>query len=327
MEECAQMCQKVDACKWWTWGDEDAVKKCWIRTGRHGREKRYGFSSGARGCFPGISANSTEDASISSESSADGEGGTEAKAEDSNVNTQPRRMMSLEESEPIRAQPRRLSDFGDLDFGLGSGRPYSSFGGLNPHMPIFGMGYDSKENQLRKEQRGESCRVYGHFETNKVPGNFHIGTHGTIAPSYLSYFDEPAPKDQNMRHTVNHLAFVDVISNKTLAEKQPLDGFESPKAFTFQYYITVNPATIKGKGFANEGYQYRAGSFVTNELIGPAVFFRYEIDPIRVTYFTEKVTLTTWLTNMCAVIGGCIALSAMLEQLVEAAIATALSKE
>ena len=36
------------------------------------------------------------------------------------------------------------------------------------------------------------------------------------------------------------------------------------------------------------GYQFKASSFVTNELIGPAVFFRMEIDPIRVTNYTER---------------------------------------
>lgn len=206
---------------------------------------------------------------------------------------------------------------GSRPFGGGGFNPMNF--GPNPHMPIFGYGFNSKENEERKQQKGESCRMYGYFDTNKVPGNFHIGTHGTMAPSYLSYFDEPAPMEQNMRHDINHLAFVDVVSNKTLAGKQPLDGFESPKAFTFQYYITINPATfVEKSGHRREGYQYRSGSFVTNELIGPAVFFRFDIDPIRVTHFTETVSLTTWLTNMCAVIGGCVAFSSLLLQMIEA---------
>eukprot|EP00971_Amphidinium_carterae_P119336 2363717-Amphidinium_carterae.1 len=36
------------------------------------------------------------------------------------------------------------------------------------------------------------------------------------------------------------------------------------------------------------GYQYKSASYVTNELIGPAVFFRIDIDPIRATYYTEE---------------------------------------
>lgn len=67
----------------------------------------------------------------------------------------------------------------------------------------------------------------------RVPGNFHIGTHGAMVPSYLSFYDEPSPPQQNMRHTINSLAFVDVAS-ESIAMSRPLDGFESPKAFTFQ---------------------------------------------------------------------------------------------
>merc|ERR1712032_1498518 len=154
---------------------------------------------------------------------------------------------------------------------------------------------------------------------NKVPGNFHIGTHGTTLPSYMSYFDEPSTPTKNMLHTINQLAFVDLSNGTLLNESQPLDGFESPKAFTFQYYLMVNPATVI---FPNrtrlDGYQFRSGSFVTNELIGPAVFWRFDIDPIRVTYYTEEVRWSSFLVNICAVVGGCIALCSMVARFVEA---------
>merc|ERR1711920_927096 len=156
-------------------------------------------------------------------------------------------------------------------------------------------------------------------------GNFHIGTHGATTPSYLSYFDEPAPPSQNMQHTINHLAFTEVSANGTgtiLNDTQPLDGFDSPKAFTFQYYLTVTPATMRAEsGREIDGYQFRAGSFVTNELIGPAVFFRLDIDPIRVTYYTEEVRWSRFLVNFCAVVGGCIAVCSMLAQFTEIGVA------
>merc|ERR1712232_294266 len=122
-----------------------------------------------------------------------------------------------------------------------------------------------------------------------------------------------------MEHRINRLAFVDVATGAVLNDTQPLDGFESPKAFTFQYYLTITPATLLGRSgnVVNEGYQFRAGSFVTNELIGPAVFFRFDIDPIRVTYFTEEVKWQRFLVSICAVVGGCIAVSSMLAQFIE----------
>merc|ERR1712100_42147 len=156
---------------------------------------------------------------------------------------------------------------------------------------------------------------------NKVPGNFHIGTHGTLAPAYLSAFgSERDSHVQHMQHVIKHLSFVDVDHDTLINKTQPLDGFESPKAFTFQYYITVSPATIeKERSDDIEGYQFKAGSFVTNELIGPAVFFRLDIDPIRVTYYTEEVRWSQFFVNICAVVGGCIAMSSMLAQLLETA--------
>jgi len=235
------------------------------------------------------------------------------------------------------ATPRRLSSFDD-DLDLWGSRSDALNFGSSLHMPVFGMDY-SAESALRREQRGESCRIHGYFDTNKVPGNFHIGTHGAATPSYLSYFDEPAPPMQNMRHTINSLAFVEVSSGALLNESQPLDGFESPKAFTFQYYLTITPATMldfrnasarKGrfhKAVPVDGYQFRAGSFVTNELIGPAVFFRMDIDPIRVTYYTEEVRWSQFFVNICAVVGGCIAMSSMLAQLLETASAVALHRD
>uniref|UniRef100_A0A7R9ZUX1 Endoplasmic reticulum vesicle transporter C-terminal domain-containing protein n=1 Tax=Pyrodinium bahamense TaxID=73915 RepID=A0A7R9ZUX1_9DINO len=305
-EGCATVCQKVASCQWWTWGKEDGVAKCWIRTGRHGRGKRYGFSSGARACFP--PENSTANASTDST-------GTLPESKPAG------------EAEP-ETQPRRLSSWDDDYDGYGYGsRPFALNFGNSLHMPVFGM--DQREADRRREQRGESCRIHGFFDTNKVPGNFHIGTHGASAPSYITYFDEPAPPTQNMRHTINSLAFIETATGELLNATQPLDGFESPKAFTFQYYLTITPATVSGRGSVAplHGYQFRAGSFVTNELIGPAVFFRMDIDPIRVTYYTEEVRWSRFLVNICAIVGGCIAVVSMLAQFLESAVALASDKD
>ncbi|CAK9055577.1 Endoplasmic reticulum-Golgi intermediate compartment protein 1 (ER-Golgi intermediate compartment 32 kDa protein) (ERGIC-32) [Durusdinium trenchii] len=246
MDHCATVCSQVPKCSWWTWGVEEFAAKCWLRTGTSRKSKRYGFSSGTRNCTVALKTATTTPA-------ADG----------------------ASEVEALKA--RRLSSFDDLpqgwDLPLGS----------MLHMPIFE--WRDKESELRREMKGESCRIHGYFDVNRVPGNFHIGVHGAMVPSYLSFYDEPAPPQQNMRHTINSLAFIDV-PYKSGGMSRPLDGFESPKAFTFQYYLMITPVTRKTRA-VEWGYQFKAASFVTNELIGPAVFFRMDFDPIRVTYFTE----------------------------------------
>jgi len=299
VDRCASVCKQVASCRWWSWGQEDGASRCWIRAGRHSKGKRYGFSSGSSACFPpeNQTANQTQVDSNTSKG-----GGLQGET-----------------------QVRRLASFEDELDGFAT-RPLTLNFGSSLHMPLFG--FNSKENELRKQQRGESCRIHGYFDTMKVPGNFHIGSHGAMTPSYITYFDEPAPPTQNMRHTINSLAFVDPGSGELLNSSQPLDGFESPKAFTFQYYLTISPATVTFRNQKKmEGYQFRAGSFVTNELIGPAVFFRLDIDAIRVTYYTEEARFSKFLVNICAIVGGCIAVMSMLSQLLESAVACANGKD
>merc|ERR1712066_677228 len=107
------------------------------------------------------------------------------------------------------------------------------------------------------------------------------------------------------------------MGGKALNTSQPLDGFESPRAFTFQYYLTVTPATVDTGGLATSGYQYHAGCFVTNELVGPAVYFRMDIDPIRVTYFSDSKPWASFAVTICALVGGCVALLSVLVQFLE----------
>eukprot|EP00930_Biecheleria_cincta_P059240 TRINITY_DN44995_c0_g1_i1.p1 TRINITY_DN44995_c0_g1~~TRINITY_DN44995_c0_g1_i1.p1 ORF type:complete len:665 (-),score=79.68 TRINITY_DN44995_c0_g1_i1:128-2098(-) len=285
MHHCATVCGEVEKCQWWTWGLEEFAAKCWLRKGKHGKTKRYGFSSGSRNCTPAASTTTSVETATTTTASA------------TEVNGAPRRLSALDDD-----------FYGSRLFEMPLGAPL--------HMSMFGRG--STESEMRKQQKGESCRIHGYFDVNRVPGNFHIGTHGTAAPSYLSFYDEPSPPQQNMRHTINFLSFVDVSQGQLLNNTQPLDGFESPRAFTFQYYLTISPATDRRKdGTALHGYQFRASSFVTNELIGPAVFFRMEMDPIRVTYYTEEVRFSKFIVSICAVVGGCIAIFSMLEQSLE----------
>lgn len=185
-------------------------------------------------------------------------------------------------------------------------------------LPLFNSLHASEHLHHTRQQidlESETCQIHGHFDTNKVPGNFHIGVHHMSA-LYSPYYNSDSLNMKNMRHTISRLAFTEVTTNATLIEKQPLDGFKSPKAFTFQYYLTVSPSTvIESDGNLLNGYQFRAGSFVTNELTGPAIFFRLGIDPIRVTYYTQVVQLNRFFVNLCAIVGGCLAVCNMIEKI------------
>ena len=88
----------------------------------------------------------------------------------------------------------------------------------------------------RKEQKGESCQIYGYFDTNKVPGNFHISFFG--APTLFDLGSSGSRKrNQNLVHTIHELEFIDVSFFKSIGNKvfngfgdllhAPLNGLRS----------------------------------------------------------------------------------------------------
>eukprot|EP00418_Pyrodinium_bahamense_P097162 CAMPEP_0179030540 /NCGR_PEP_ID=MMETSP0796-20121207/10616_1 /TAXON_ID=73915 /ORGANISM="Pyrodinium bahamense, Strain pbaha01" /LENGTH=97 /DNA_ID=CAMNT_0020726721 /DNA_START=18 /DNA_END=311 /DNA_ORIENTATION=- len=52
VESCAHVCSNVELCKWWTYGEQDDMKKCFLRVGDAGRESGDGWVSGAKDCVP-----------------------------------------------------------------------------------------------------------------------------------------------------------------------------------------------------------------------------------------------------------------------------------
>merc|ERR1712096_149492 len=50
VESCARVCASVDLCKWWTYGEQDDMKKCFLRVGDMGRESSDGWISGTKAC-------------------------------------------------------------------------------------------------------------------------------------------------------------------------------------------------------------------------------------------------------------------------------------
>jgi hypothetical protein len=47
---CASCCATLDGCKFWTWGPEGNMNRCWLRTGSSGETNSHGFLSGSRLC-------------------------------------------------------------------------------------------------------------------------------------------------------------------------------------------------------------------------------------------------------------------------------------
>mmetsp|Transcript_118356 Transcript_118356/g.264588 ORF Transcript_118356/g.264588 Transcript_118356/m.264588 type:complete len:143 (+) Transcript_118356:50-478(+) len=51
-ESCAKVCNSVELCRFWTHGEQDGMKKCFLRVGDAGRESLEGWTSGEKACAP-----------------------------------------------------------------------------------------------------------------------------------------------------------------------------------------------------------------------------------------------------------------------------------
>ncbi len=192
---------------------------------------------------------------------------------------------------------------------------HTSTPGRQAAMPVVAR--DEVEVEIINEQMGEGCRVYGYFDTNKVPGNFHITTHGISRETWNSVALSTR-QALSMMHKVNHMEFVDPLVNRTVVT--PLANRPPPPVSgataSYQYYISVTPVTsIKGE----TGFSYNANSFESNDsaALTPGIFFRFEIDPIRVTYSDKAKRFPEFLTEVLAILGGCVAVMIMLTRVVE----------
>lgn len=50
--ECAQLCNKIAVCKWWSFGVEEEDKMCWLRNAANPAKATQGSVSGDRACVP-----------------------------------------------------------------------------------------------------------------------------------------------------------------------------------------------------------------------------------------------------------------------------------
>ena len=81
------------------------------------------------------------------------------------------------------------------------------------------------------------------------------------------------------------------------------------------YLDRTSQQAIENNGVL-ETYNYRSQQTIQTIMGMPAVFFRYELSPIRIQYTMEMQTLTQFIIRVCAVIGGVYCVSSMSESLI-----------
>ncbi|OQV25923.1 Endoplasmic reticulum-Golgi intermediate compartment protein 1 [Hypsibius exemplaris] len=196
-----------------------------------------------------------------------------------------------------------------------------------PHTKCDILGLDIQDNGGRHEvghttetskipvDGGAGCRFETVFSINQVPGNFHVSTHAAGVASM----------DQiNFQHIVHELEFGHSLG----AQRNKIPG--SYNAITsvihdtndptsnHEYIIKIVPTIyedLKGKKLAAYQYTYAYKGQPTYGQMIPAIWFKYDLTPITVKYMESRAPFYTFLTTICAIVGGTFTVAGIIDAL------------
>ena len=137
-----------------------------------------------------------------------------------------------------------------------------------------------------------------------------------------------------MKHVINHMSFGNPEDLQTLRSRYgvtmnaELDGQtvarDSHRAGNLyvEYVIDITEAeyenldeTLQGRESKVSGYEYRSMKTVLTTYGMGAVWFKYEISPIKVHYGLYKQPFSDFLTHLCAIVGGFFAVAGIVESI------------
>jgi len=170
--------------------------------------------------------------------------------------------------------------------------------------------------ELRKHI-GEGCAFEGHLMVNKVAGNFHFALLKADHHVLMSVFGKR--ESLNVSHVVHSISFGQPYPGMV----NPLDN--TPKMLGqgsgyFQYYLKVVPTVyepLRGAPLRTNQFSYTELFRTTQELDKlPAVYFHYEFSPIMASFAEGRRSLSSFLTGLCAIVGGVFTVAGMLDSAV-----------
>lgn len=185
-----------------------------------------------------------------------------------------------------------------------------------PHLQCQYLGLDIQDDMGRHEVGFAAdtqkialpeggCRFESLFQIRKIPGNFHVSTHSA----------QMQPPQPNMQHVVHSVEFGDHIDAaiKSRGSFNPLEERVEDSAdgsFSHDYILKVVPSTyeaLSGEVIYAYQYTYLHRSYLAYSHHGasmPAIWFKYDLQPITVQYRERRKPFYTFLTTICAIVGG-----------------------
>ena len=170
------------------------------------------------------------------------------------------------------------------------------------------------------------------IELKRASGHFHIAPHKdihttSINSGFVNLLDliSLTFAQFNITHTINSLSFGENFPGI----KSPLDGQKRTVEDVhgmYQYYLKIVPSRyVSGKGGCIKIDQQRGKKNVCRKEIEsnqysvtehlrhlapnsgrglPGVYFNYEISPVQAVFTEKKKTLISFITTVCAIVGG-----------------------
>ncbi|TFK93799.1 DUF1692-domain-containing protein [Polyporus arcularius HHB13444] len=153
------------------------------------------------------------------------------------------------------------------------------------------------------EPAGSACRVFGTITAKKVTANLHVTTlgHGYASHEHVDH------KLMNLSHVITEFSFGPYFPDIA----QPLDNsFEltSDPFVAYQYFLHVVPTTYiapRSKPLQTNQYSVTHYTRVLDHHRGtPGIFFKFDLDPLKITVHQRTTSFTQFLIRCVGVIGG-----------------------
>ncbi|KAF9088904.1 Endoplasmic reticulum-Golgi intermediate compartment protein 3 [Mortierella sp. GBA35] len=178
-----------------------------------------------------------------------------------------------------------------------------------------------------KEQANQGCRVHGQLTVNKVAGNFHIAPGRSFQRGSMHVHDirQYLEHGLDFSHHIKHLSFGEKVPNV----HNPLDDQrvgEAEGLHMFQYYVKVvgtkyyylNRAPVNTNQYSvtqfNRNLHQKDAMGMVMQPDGlPGVFFNFDISPMMVIQREERKSFTSFLTGVCAIVGGIFTVASIID--------------
>ncbi|KAI9802652.1 MAG: hypothetical protein M1825_002674 [Sarcosagium campestre] len=168
----------------------------------------------------------------------------------------------------------------------------------------------------RLRGNGDSCRIYGSMELNKVQGDFHITARGH---GYLEFGQHLDHSEFNFSHLVNELSFGPYYPRL----RNPLDNTVATTPvhfYKFQYYLSIVPTMYYAssaapllslftpasyaKTISTNQYAVTEQSVAVGERNIPGIFFKFDIEPILLLVREERAGALRLLVRIVNIVSG-----------------------